>query len=197
MTIAEKLQIVLEQKNAIKAALESQGKSPSDDLSTYAGLINDLENPDQVTYCVTIDGETKTYATLYGEERAELTATANDIRKDTVAITDSGITIGEKDIPSYHSRTGKRILQAKSDVVIPTHKHYNYTQLQCTIAKYRNSISDSVEVIASNIDNSLYEAMSTNKLSEITIDDSTQSVNLGIVADEKSVLRYFSMKEEY
>ena len=42
-TILEKLQAVLNSKNAIKSSLSSKGLSPTDELSTYAPLIDTLE----------------------------------------------------------------------------------------------------------------------------------------------------------
>ena len=42
-TVAEKLQATLNSKTAIKSALTEKGKNPTDVLSTYAGLIRDLD----------------------------------------------------------------------------------------------------------------------------------------------------------
>ena len=42
MTIASKLQLTLDNKNAIKLALQNKGAAPTDVFSTYAGLIDEL-----------------------------------------------------------------------------------------------------------------------------------------------------------
>ena len=69
-TTAEKLQAVLDSKNAIKSSLEDQGLEPTDELSTYAGLIDELENT------------------------SDATATSGDIIEGAVAYTASGRTVG-------------------------------------------------------------------------------------------------------
>ena len=195
MTIAEKLQIVLEQKKAIKTALENQGKSPSDDFSTYAKIIDTLENPDQVTYCVTVDGENKTYAVLYGEERAELTATPNDIRLGTVAITNKGITEGEKDIPAYYSRYGVRKFTKGKEVKIST-PEYDYKSLMASIATFNKSLSESTYINIASVGDAMYECKSNTKSSDITKDLVNEQINFGLTTEEDSVIRYFVVREE-
>lgn len=194
-TIAENLQTLVDHKAAIKAALENQGKEPTEALGTYAGLIDTLENPEDVTYCVTVDGENKAFAQLYGQEKVTLTATANDIRQNTSAITDTGYTEGTKDIPAYHTETGKKYIAAGKAITLNLDK-YDYTYLQVILTKFNSSISNSVEAYAVVIEDAVYQANSTTKLADIAKDDSTQTINLGITADETTVLRYFTMREE-
>lgn len=194
-TIAENLQTLIDQKAAIKASLENQGKEPTEELGTYAELIDTLENPDEVTYCVTVDGENKKYAQLYRSEKVTLTATANDIRIDTSAITDTGYTEGTKDIPVYHSRYGKKILLSGKEAVI-SNPEYDYKELMASIATYNSSTTDSVSVQYSSVDNALYEAKTTTKVSDITKDSTNLQINLGTTVSEKSVLRYFVTREE-
>ena len=195
-TIADKLNLLLENKNAIKAVLEEKGKEPSDVLSTYAQSISELDNEEQVSYVLSnADGSKKIYAQLSSKEPITLTATENDIRLGSTAITNEGFVEGTKDIPAYYSWTGKKIIQAGSAVTISIPK-YQYTQLLVTLSNYNTSISESVEVVATNIEDEMYEAKTTTKLADITLDDATETIDLGITADVKSVLRYFTMKEE-
>jgi hypothetical protein len=195
-TIVDKLNLLLENKNAIKAILEEKGKEPSDVLSTYAQSISELDNEEQVSYVLSnSDGSKKIYAQLSSKEPITLTATENDIRLGSTAITNEGFVEGTKDIPSYHSWTGKKIIQAGSAVTISIPK-YQYTQLLVTLSNYNTSISKSVEVVATNIEDEMYEAKTTTKLADITLNDATETIDLGITADVKSVLRYFTMKEE-
>lgn len=195
-TIAENLQILLDQKAAIKAALENKGKAPTEQLGTYAGLIDELENEEQISYVLTTaDGEKRAYAVTTAEEAIKLTATENDIRLNTCAITDTGYTEGKKDIPAYHTQTGKKIVQAGAAVSI-TLADYKFTHIHAMLSKFNTNIVNSVHVYANVIEGVLYEANSNTKLADITVDDATQTINLGITADEKSVLRYFTMREE-
>lgn len=194
-TIAENLQILVDQKKAIKQSLENQGKEPTEKISTYAGLIDSLENPDQVTYCVTVDGENKAYAVLYGEERAELTATPNDIRLGTTAITDKGITEGEKDIPSYYSAYGSKFALAGSEASIKGYET-NYNQIMLSLATYESSMSKSTAVNYVSIGDSLYEVGSGKKISDITKDAENNQIFLGIIPTEILVIRFFLVREE-
>lgn len=195
-TIAENLQTLVDQKAAIKAVLEEKGKNPTDELGTYPTLISELDNEEQISYVLaTSDGTQRAYSQLSSKTPITLTATADDIRLNTSAITDVGYTEGSKDIPAYHTQAGKKIILPGTPITI-TENIYDYTHIQVTIANYNTSISDSIEVVASTIEDSLYEARSATKLADISIDASTETINLGITADVKSVLRYFIMKEE-
>ena len=69
-TTTEKLQAALESKEAIQTALENQGLEVTDDFSTYADLINELENT------------------------SDATATSSDIVEGAVAYTATGRTVG-------------------------------------------------------------------------------------------------------
>lgn len=195
-TIVDKLNLLLENKNAIKAVLEEKGKEPSDVLSTYAQSISELDNEEQVSYVLSnADGSKKIYAQLSSKEPITLTATENDIRLGSTAITNEGFVEGTKDIPAYHSWTGKKIIQAGQNVSLNI-VDYDYTQIQVILSNYNTSIDNSVEVVASSIEDSVYEAKTTTKLADISIEASSETINFGITADVKSVLRYFIIKEE-
>lgn len=193
-TIAENLQTLVELKGAIKASLQSQGKEVSDSLSTYAGLIDSLENPDEVIYCVTVDGVNKAYAQLYGKKKVELTATENDIRLGTSAITNTGYTDGKKDIPGYYVIYGYKAVQAGIEAVI------NYwpgiESLLVTIVPFDTSVSDSVAVKYVSVDKAMYESNSTTKISDISVDTVNERINLGVTPDVRSILRYFVVRKE-
>ena len=196
-TTVDKLNHLLNSKNAIKAALEAKDKAPTDVLGTYAQSISELDNEEQVSYVLSnADGSQKIYAQLSSKDPITLTATENDIRLGSTAITNVGYTEGNKDIPAYYTRTGAKIIQAGSNVSITLPNLYDYSELQATLSNFKTNIYGSVEVVSSSIEDSVYEAKSTTKLSDITLNDETSTINLGITAGVKSVLRYFIMKEE-
>lgn len=194
-TTAELLQTLVDIKAGLKTALEKQSKEPTDAFSTYAGLIDGLENPDKVEYFVTCDGTIKKYAQLVGEEKVELTATANDVREGTSVIVDSGYLEGEKYIPSYHSRYGKKAVTSGSEAII-TGDETDYEQIMVSIAPFNSSLDESVAVMYVSVDNAMYEVNTGNKISDITKDVNNEQVNLGIVVDELSILRFFLVREE-
>ena len=194
-TIEENLQALRDIKAGIKTSLENQNKEPTDSFASYSGLVDDLENPDDITYCVTLDGENKAYAQLYGQEEITLTATANDIRINTSAITGNGYTEGEKEIPSYFSSYGYKIVPANSEATLTIHE-CDYKKLMVTIATYDSSASESVSVDYTSVEDSMYESKSATKVADITKDVDNEVIKLGITVTAKSVLRYFVTREE-
>lgn len=195
-TVAENLQILVDQKAAIRAALESKGKEPTEKLSTYAGLINELENDEQNTYVLTnADGTQRVYAVKSSDTAVTLTATENDIRLGATAVTNTGYTEGTKDIPAYHTQEGRKIVLAGNKISL-TLDTYDYTNMQAILTAYNTNVSESVAAYAVVIGGVVYSANETTKLADVTIDDNTQTINFGITADEKTVLRYFIMREE-
>ena len=195
-TIADKLNLLLESKKAIKEVLEAKDKAPSDVLSTYAQSISELDNEEQVSYVLAnADGTQKIYAQLSSKEPITLTATENDIRLGSTAITNVGYTEGAKDIPAYHSMYGKKIIQAGQEASL-TNYEYDYKNLMVTIAPYNSSIGESTSINYVSVDDAMYEAKNVAKLADITKDASSETINLGITVTEKSVLRYFVVREE-
>ena len=195
-TIAENLQTLVNNKAAIKAALEKKEKNPSDVLGSYAELIEELDNEEQVSYVLTnADGTQKVYAQLSSKEPITLTAGANDIRKNTSAITNEGYTEGVKDIPAYFSRYGHKFVQAGTEAIIDNHE-IDYESLMVTIAPFNSSWDKSTAIKYVSVENAMYEANSTTKLSDITKDIENETIHLGITVSELSVLRYIVVREE-
>lgn len=145
---------------------------------------------------VTEDG--KKYAQLNSQEIVELTATANDIRLGTTAVTEDGVITGEKDIPSYHTKQSARFVRANSPFVLPFFdQQYDYTELQAMTAPFNESTSKSVAVDRVVIENSVYLPGTTEPISTVTKDDANKSINFGIMnGDTPSVIRYFTYREE-
>lgn len=193
-TIAENLQTLIDIKADIKAALESQSKEPTDAMGKYAGLIDDLENPDKVVYMVTVDGEKKAFAQLVGEQKVKLTATANDVRLGTSVISNEGYMEGVKDIPGYFVSYGHKAVTSGSKITIPLES--GFKTLMVTVAPYNTSISASTSVKYVSVDSAMYTANSATKLSDISVDTDNDQINLGITADAMSILRYFVVREE-
>lgn len=199
-TIAGNLQILVDQKAAIKTALENKGKEPTDKIDTYAGLIDELDNEEQVSYVLTnSDGSKKIFAQLSDKAPVKLTATPNDIRENTTAITNEGVTNGEKFIPSYHTEQGFVKIKAGEEFIIPFFsEQYDYTKIQAVIALFNTKSSDSVAVDRVVIDDSVYNTGSTEVIANIEKDPETQSIKLGIInnSDVDYMIKYFTYREE-
>lgn len=151
----------------------------------------------QTVYLLATDVDA-TYAQLDTQEPVPLTATANDIRIGSVAVTDTGVVEGAKVIPTYQTKIGTRVIQANAAIVLPESDKYDYTKIQATIAVYGTKISNSVQVDKVTVDNSLYTANSTDKLSDLIKDHENAQVDFGIInGNTKAVMRYSIIKEEY
>lgn len=123
----------------------------------------------------------------------------NDIRAGKVAATQNGVTIGEKVIPSYNTREGYKIIPSGSQFVVslPDHEGYNFTKFQGIICPVSGTIAESVAAEGVVINDGLYPALSSERLSTVVKNDETKSVDLGITNTNAStyVLRYFTYKE--
>lgn len=129
----------------------------------------------------------------------EITATSNDIRAGLTAVTNDGLTLGTKNIPSYETNEGKRLITAGSAFNIPlsTNDCYDYTSLQCIICPMNTSATNSVSAEKVVIENAVYPVQSTTPESNVTKDSTNKVISLGITNNTSNtyVLRYFTYKE--
>lgn len=130
-----------------------------------------------------------------------LDATPNDIRIGVTAVTEEGITVGEKVIPGYHTTEGVKIVRPgkKFEVYLPESDQYDYTLLQCLICDFKTSFDDSVATNKVVIGDNVYEVQSTESISVVVRNHDTQSIDLGINNETNTpqLLRFFTCKEVY
>lgn len=140
------------------------------------------------------------YASLV-DNKFMLTAGINDIRDGKTAITDMGMTTGEKIIPAYHTTEGYRIIPSGSTVTIPnitaSIDSYDYTQLQAMICLFNTNEAGSVSTEKVVIGDHVYNVQSIEPISEVTKNDESKQVELGITNDSDTmwILRFFMYKE--
>lgn len=132
------------------------------------------------------------------DKKTIFTATANDIRVGTTAATESGVTVGTKEIPAYHTMEGFKLIPVGSAYTI-TLLRCEYTKLQVLICAFGTSLSDSVATEKVSINGKVYPVNSTEELAAVTVDTASKQINLGITndGDTPCVMRYFTYKEEY
>lgn len=123
------------------------------------------------------------------------TATDNDVREGAVYASDGGISTGTKFIPPYYVRCGYKYVSAGKEANISC-PEYDYQNIIVTIATYNTNWQQSTILKYVSIDNSLYNVVDNTKVSDITVDYENERINLGITVNEKSVLRYFIVREE-
>lgn len=132
-------------------------------------------------------------------EQVDLSATANDIRQGTTAVTAEGVTTGEKEIPAYHTQQGRRLVKPGESLDIHMYSDQcNYTGLNVIVCTYTGTVDDSVASEMVVINDKLYPVSSTEALSEVTVDADNQSIKLGIVntGETPLLMRYMTYKEE-
>lgn len=152
--------------------------------STLKTVILQDENGNEVATGVVVKSETV------------FTATTNDVREGKVFASDSGIAIGTKNIPNYHTTYGCKVVSAGKTIVIDV-PEYDCKNLFVVVTTYDTSLSNSLLSTYIAIDGGMYAVNNTAKVSDITIDAENKQINLGITATEKSVVRYLVTKEEF
>lgn len=146
---------------------------------------------------ILVDEAGNEVAATFVDEPVTLTATANDIRKGTTAVTSDGVITGEKEIPAYHTTEGFKLIPSGSTYQISGLAHYNFTKLQAIICRFSGSMSKSVAAEKVSIEGNVYDVGSNEALANVTVDDDMESINLGIANENTSpcVLRYFTYRE--
>ena len=150
------------------------------------------------TYILVDEAGTEVPAVLV-DEPVELTATPNDIRIGTTAVTADGVIAGEKEIPAYHTQQGVRVVRPGQALDIPMYSDQcQYTKLQVLICAFNTIVDDSVAVKMVAINDKLYVSGSTEVLAEVSVDVDNQSIKLGLTNDSEAplVIRYMTIKEE-
>lgn len=138
---------------------------------------------------------------VFVDNETKFTATANDIRIGTTAVTESGVTEGIKEIPAYHTTEGVVAVPAGSElnITILVADRYDFTKLQAIICPFNRSVAASVSAEKVAIENNVYAAGSTTALASITVDHDSKTIKFGIINEGSTpcIIRYFTYKEEY
>ena len=147
-----------------------------------------------------IEGEdgTEIIGTVVGNETL-LTATPDDIRKGKIAATDDGIVEGTKDIPAYSTRSAYRLVANNKSLSIPLNENdrYDYTKFQCIVAVYSSDYSNTAITKYVSINDVLFSVETNEKVSDITKNHNTKTIDLNITNNSGSnyLIFYFTYKE--
>jgi hypothetical protein len=135
---------------------------------------------------------------VYVESETIFTATDNDVREGKVYAGDGGKSVGQKNIPSYYTSEGRKIVTDGSKFTIPT-PNYDYTRLQAIICPYNTTPDNSVASEKIVVNNNVYNVQSTTSISLVEKDQMNACIDLGItnVSGGIYVIRYFTYKEIY
>lgn len=158
-----------------------------------------ISMPDTV---ILVDSDGTEYAAVFTDEEVSLTGSAKtDVREGVTVITNEGVVTGEKFIPSYYVTETTRIIMPDKPFAIklPDYSLYDYTKLQAIICPFNKTMAKSVSCEKVAIDDKVYNALSTDVISEITLNHEQQTIELGLVntATTPYLIRYFTYKEVY
>jgi hypothetical protein len=171
-----------------KPALNRHSGSGSGDGSGF--------DPEDKTFILVDDYGNEIPAVLTDEE-VDLTATANDIRLGTLAVTDEGVVEGTKEIPTYISREGFRVITNGSNCTLAI-DGYDYTKLQAIFCTFNTTVSNSVAADRIALNDNVYPVMSVDSESIIRKDLENKKIDFGIAnsTGKPYLIRYFTFKEE-
>lgn len=162
-------------------------------------MIEEVKNILDATTFILVDTDGNEYPAVYVDSDTVCTATANDIRKGSVAITPEGVIEGTKEIPNYRAVEGHEFVKAGQSMNIFLYSDMcQYTVLQAIVCRYNANINDSVSSEKVVMDGLVYNVGSTKVLSTVTVDSDTQTIKLGINNDSESpvIVRYMIIKED-
>lgn len=200
--MAEKVYLIRE--STLKEIGDSvRGKRGSADLIPVTSLAAEVSAIEDMasTYILEDEAGNEVPAVLVASETI-FDATANDIRAGKTAVTDSGVVVGTKVIPSYHVAEGYQAIMPQSEFAITTLAaldQYDFTKLQALFCKYNKSVAQSVETDRVSIDGNVYAVNSADVISTVEIDAENKHIKFKITnnGDTPYILRYFTYKEIY
>lgn len=193
MALIDKIKAIAD---AIRNKTGTEDKMTLDEM---AEAIEYLESDGALaTTYILVDEDGYEIPAVLTEEEVELTATANDIRKGSVAVTDAGVITGEKEIPPYYAYEGQRVVSSGSAFIIP-HTAYDYTKLQAIICAYNTTLSNSVAAKKVAILDNVYDVDSVDAVSSISKVSDGKLIDFGISNDTggNCIIRYIMYKEMY
>lgn len=128
-----------------------------------------------------------------------LTARPSDIKIGKTAAIDSGVVEGENTI-NYRTEVSNRLILPGEDFSIPLYDYnqYDYTKFQCIIVVFDSDYNTNVELLGVSINDSIFSAETSEKVSDITKNHNTKSIDLNLTntTDKIYSIRYFTYHEE-
>ena len=126
-------------------------------------------------------------------------ATPADVRINKTFAGDNGVQIGKNTI-TYHTTTSSRLILPGQSCSIPLDNYdlYDYTKFQGIIVLFNSDYSSNTNTVGITIENIVFSAETSEKLSDITKNLNTKSIDLNITNDSDNVYEifYFTYRED-
>lgn len=193
MALIDKIKAIAD---AIRERTGITAKMSLDEMAETISYM-DVGSDDTQTY-ILVDENGVEYPAVLVDDPVVLTATRNDVRLGTTAVTEEGVITGEKEIPPYYATSGTKAITNGSEFVI-TVRDYDYTKLQVILCPFNSSITKSVSAEKVVIDDVLYPVRSNTIEANVVVNHDLKRIELGITNNSGSpyVIRYFNIKEMY
>lgn len=150
------------------------------------------------TFVLTDERGTELMGVVVGQETV-FTATSDDIKVGKIAATNEGITEGV-DTRTYRTVHATRIIFPGETFSIPLdlYNQYDYTKFQAMIAEFNTTPFDSTLVNKVSINDQVFDVNSSTKLSDVTKNVSSKSIDLNITNNTESIyiIHYNTFKGE-
>ena len=176
-------------------------ESPLTFVSSFGEVIKVGNAEDDANMYILVTEDGREIPAVLVDELTVFDATPNDIRIGKTAATEQGVTLGEKEIPSYHTIEGTKLITPGKEIIISFSAydvpHYDYTKLQTIICSFNTSLSNSVAAQKVSIGDAVYNVNSVEKLSSIIKNDNNKQIEFGIIndSDKPCIVRFITYKE--
>lgn len=134
------------------------------------------------------------------DQKKIFTATDKQVYSGYTYAGEEGASTGSREFISYRTSAGNRLILPNESFSIPLEDYdsYDYTKFQCMIAEFNTGILDSTSVSKISLNDEVFNVNSNIKLSNITKNLSTKSIDLNIInmTDNTFVIYYFLYREE-
>lgn len=146
-----------------------------------------------------VDGNGNTLVGTVTDSAVVFDATREDVKVGKMFASNDGVQEGI-DTKTYRTTQASRAILPGESFSIPllSYEMYNYTEFQAMVAKFNTTISDSISVSKIVFKDSVYNVNSTTKLSSVTKNTTTKSIDLNITnsTSDTYVIHYSTYKEE-
>ena len=146
-----------------------------------------------------VDDSGNTLIGAVTDAEISLNATRDDVKVGKIFASNDGIQEGI-DTRIYRTTHGAKVVLPGTTFTIPLEENdqYNYTKFQAMIAEFNTTQLDSISVVKVSLNDEVYNVNSTAKISDVTKNSSTKSIDLNITneTDNTYVIHYNTYKEE-
>lgn len=145
------------------------------------------------TYILTTEDGTEVHGVLVDKETI-FTATDKQVAEGYTYASDHGVSTGTREFLSYRTTQVNSIVLPGEpfSILLDDYDKWNYTYLQCIIAKFNTDINNSMYVDKVVLGDKVYATNSTDVLSSVTKNESTKSIDLNINNDTEDTYVIFT-----